>query len=366
LGQRNAAVEDVVNGRPDPEFWQGRKVLLTGHTGFKGSWAALWLREMGAEVHGFSLAPESEPSLWAELGGEVVASEVLADLADREAVRRAVETVRPEIVLHMAAQALVRRSYLEPVETVATNALGTVHLLDALRGSPGLRAVLVITTDKVYANNDCGRDFVEDDPLGGHDPYSASKAAAEILTRSFAASFFEGQGIPVATARAGNVVGGGDWSADRLIPDVCRAARGGTPLRLRFPDATRPWQHVLEPIAGYLTYAQALAGDPGVPRALNFGPMPGTAMTVSQVADAVSAALGLDRAWTLDTGDHPPEMRLLSLDPSRAAESIGWTPRLDARETIEWTASWYAAHAEGGPARDLCLQQIKEYEALLR
>jgi CDP-glucose 4,6-dehydratase len=349
---------------PDRDFWKNRRVLLTGHTGFKGAWTALWLNALGAEVHGFALPPETEPSLWSEIGGGLLVGETLADLADREALARAVAEARPQIVLHMAAQALVRRSYSDPVGTIAANALGTVHLLEALRGQPGLEAVLVITTDKVYANNDTGRDFVEDDPLGGHDPYSASKAAAEILTRSYATSFFDAAGVPVATARAGNVVGGGDWSADRLVPDVYRAIETGRPLRLRAPEATRPWQHVIEPVAGYLAYAQALAGDPGLPRALNFGPWPGAPMTVSQVAEALGTAFGEGAAWERDEGEHPPEMKLLSLDPSLARDSIGWRPRLDAAETIAWTARWYAQWRGGAPARGLCLDQIREYEAL--
>ena len=242
----------LAGSEPDGGFWQGRRVFLTGHTGFKGAWAALWLADLGAEVHGFALPPHTEPSLWEQVGTGLLAGETLADLADRDALTEAVRRARPQIVLHMAAQALVTRSYADPVGTFATNVLGTAHLLDALRAADGLEAVVVVTTDKVYANDGSGRVFVEDDPLGGGDPYSASKSAAELLTRSFAASFFDPAGVPVATARAGNVLGGGDWSADRLAPNIWRAARSGVPLLLRSPQATRPWQHVLEPLAGYL------------------------------------------------------------------------------------------------------------------
>lgn len=366
MGERPSAVEDLVSGtgRIDPEFWRGRRVLLTGHTGFKGAWTALWLGRLGAEVHGFALAADSRPALWSMIGGGLLAEETIADIGDSAALDRTVAAARPQVVLHLAAQALVRRSYAAPLETVRVNALGTAALLDALRHAPDLLSVVVVTTDKVYANADTGRDFVEDDPLGGHDPYSASKAAAEIVTRSFAASFFEPRGVPVATARAGNVIGGGDWSADRLIPDVWRAIAADAPLKLRHPDATRPWQHVLEPVGGYLLYAQALAGDPHVPRALNFGPLPGARMTVAGVADAVSGGMGATRAWQQDDGRHPPEMKLLSLDPGLAARTLGWHPRLDDRTTVEWTARWYADYACGHDPLALCTQQMSDYEEL--
>jgi CDP-glucose 4,6-dehydratase len=365
VGAGRGALEELVSRRgiSDPGFWRNRRILLTGHTGFKGAWTALWLAELGAEVHGFALAPETEPSLWRQAGAGSLAGETIADLADRDAVASAVESARPQIVLHLAAQALVRRSYAEPLATIATNTMGTVHLLEALRGSEGLEAVLVVTTDKVYENEDTGRDFVEDDPLGGHDPYSASKAAAEILVRGYASSFFDPAGIPVATARAGNVIGGGDWSADRLVPDVWRAARSGEPLLLRHPDSTRPWQHVLEPLFGYFLHVEALVRDPAAPRALNFGPIPGESMTVAQVADAMSAALGVAQPWRRDPGRHAPEMKLLSLDPARARAALGWEPRLDSAATVDWTARWYAGHAGGADARTLCLDQIRAYRS---
>lgn len=349
---------------PDRGFWANRRVLLTGHTGFKGAWTALWLNRLGAEVHGFALPADTEPSLWEQIGGGLLASETIADIADRDKVRETVGRTKPQIVLHMAAQPLVTRSYADPVGTVATNVLGTAHLLDALRESDGLQAVAVITTDKVYANNGCGRDYVEDDPLGGHDPYSASKAAAELLTRSFAASYFEQCDVPVATARAGNVIGGGDWSPDRLAPNLWRAAREGVPLLLRAPTATRPWQHVLEPLGGYFAYVQALLRDPNVPRALNFGPNPGEPVTVAEMAVALGSALGVGREWQLDERKHPPETYLLSVNPARAKESLGWAQRLTTREAVEWTARWYAAHDKGARALDLCLEQIRDYEAL--
>lgn len=355
----------VTNGGSiDRAFWNGRRVLLTGHTGFKGAWTALWLKRLGAEVHGFALAPETDPALWTLLGSDLLASETIADITDRAALAKAIDTARSEIVLHLAAQALVRRSYADPLATISSNTMGTACLLDSLRGVAGLRAIVVVTTDKVYANNDSGRDFVEDDPLGGHDPYSASKAAAELLTRSYATSYFDKAGVAVGTARAGNVIGGGDWSADRLIPDVWRAMQTGLPLSLRFPDATRPWQHVLEPIRGYLLYAQALAEDAMTPRALNFGPVPGTPMTVAEVADTVTAAMGADPAWQRDNGEHPPEMKLLSLDPALAGQALDWRPRLNDAASVAWTARWYSDFAAGSNARALCDAQIDQYEAI--
>lgn len=364
MGERQSAVEDLVTAipGPDPAFWNGRRVLVTGHTGFKGAWAALWLRRLGAEVHGLALPPEGEPNLWRSLGGQVAAAEAVADLRDQDAVRGVVSDARPELVLHMAAQALVRRSYRDPVGTVAANALGTAILLDALRGVSALRAVLVVTTDKVYANEASDQAFAEGDPLGGADPYSASKAAAELIVRSFAKSFLEPQGVAVATARAGNVIGGGDWAEDRLVPDLCRAAAAGEPLRLRYPESVRPWQHVLDPLAGYLRYLEALGAGGDVPRTLNFGPRPGGSMTSAALAEAVIAKLGGTRGWVPDPGPHPPEAPTLSLDSSLARESLGWVPRLELPEAARWTGAWYAAFAKGAPARALCEDQIAAYE----
>jgi CDP-glucose 4,6-dehydratase len=366
VGEWPAALEDLVSQRrlPDPAFWRGRRVLLTGHTGFKGAWAALWLERLGAEVHGFALPAESGPCLWPALGTRLLAGETLGDLGDRDALGTAVAAARPQIVLHMAAQALVRRGFADPVGTFATNALGTAHLLEALRGAGGLEAILVVTTDKVYANDGSGRAMVEGDRLGGADPYSASKAAAELIARSYGLSFFEPAGVPVATARAGNVIGGGDWAEDRLVPDVWRAARAGEALRLRAPHAGRPWQHVLEPLAGYLVYLEGLAAGADPPRALNFGPAPDTTMTVAALAEAIGSALGNDRLWVADPGPHPPEATTLSLDISLARASLGWTPRLDARAAAGWTAGWYSGFAAGASARDLCGAQIDDYEAL--
>jgi len=349
---------------PDIGFWRDRRVLLTGHTGFKGAWAAMWLAQLGARVTGLSLAPDTEPSLWSRIGSGLIDTEIIGDIRDSATVHDAVARARPSVVLHMAAQSLVRRSYAEPVETLAINVMGTVHLLEALRSAETLDAVLVVTTDKVYANSDQGRDFVEDDPLGGHDPYSSSKAAAEIATASYATSFFAPHGIAVATGRAGNVIGGGDWAPDRLIPDVWRAAARGEAVSLRHPEATRPWQHVLEPLAGYFLYLEALARRPDVPKALNFGPPAGAAATVASVAEAMAQALGASTAWRRDEAPAPPEMKLLSLDPSRAMKSLGWRPRLSCEEAVQWSARWYAEHGAGADPLRLCQAQLEAYESL--
>jgi CDP-glucose 4,6-dehydratase len=365
VGGGQSALEELVTGRrPDPAFWRGRRVLLTGHTGFKGAWAALWLNHLGAEVHGFALAPDTEPSLWEEAGRGLLASEVRGDLADAAAIGGAVRAARPQIVLHLAAQALVGRGYEDPVGTVRTNSLGTVNLLEALRTCDALEAAVVVTTDKVYANDGSGRPLVEDDALGGDEPYGASKAAAELLTHAFARSFFAPRGVPVATARAGNVIGGGNWSAGRLIPDIWRAAAAGVPPMLRAPASTRPWQHVLEPLAGYLAYAEDLAAGRPVPPALNFGPPPGPPVTAAALAEAMLAALGAKPAWEAQAGAGLPEAALLALDSSLARESLGWQARLAAPEAVQWTAAWYAAHRGGADARTLCLDQIVQYEAL--
>lgn len=347
-------------------FWRGRRVLLTGHTGFKGAWLSLWLEKLGAEVTGLSLAPDTEPSLFALLAPFAAQASRIGDIRDRDGVARAVRDADPQIVIHMAAQPLVRRSYAEPVETYATNVMGTVHLLDALRGTENLQAVLVVTTDKVYRNNESGQPFSEQDPLGGHDPYSASKAAAEIVTESYAASFLAAQGVRVATARAGNVIGGGDWAQDRLIPDLWRATKAGVPLELRNPQSTRPWQHVLEPLDGYLAYAERLADGGDAPPALNFGPPPDETMTVEAVANAMIDAMQAPHAWrpAAATAPQPKEARMLALDPALAAQTLGWRPRLDARQALQWTADWYKAFNGGAPARALCLDQIARYEAI--
>jgi len=362
MGLRRAAVEKLdMTGHA---FWRGRRVLLTGHTGFKGAWLLLWLERMGAEVTGLSLAPDTEPSLYTLLQPFAGHRSRIGDIRDPAVVGAAVNAARPQIVIHMAAQALVRRSYRQPAETFAANVMGTVHLLDALRGVDGVQAILVITTDKVYRNHEQGRAFVEDDPLGGHDPYSASKAATELAVASMAASFFAARGVAVATARAGNVIGGGDWAEDRLIPDLWRAVRAGEPLPLRYPRATRPWQHVLEPLSGYLAYIERLAGGDDVPPALNFGPPSDDVLTVAEIADAMFTAMQAPQSWVQADGANPDEAQTLSIDPALAMRTLGWRPRLQPAQALQWTADWYRAFDGGADARSLAASQIEAYEAL--
>jgi CDP-glucose 4,6-dehydratase len=349
----------------NPGFWRGKRVLLTGHTGFKGAWAAIWLSRMGAQVTGLALPPDQDPSLY-ELAGVArrVASR-LVDLRNLDAVSALVSEQPFDLVLHMAAQPIVRAAIEDPIETFETNVMGTAHLLQALRDQSSLQAVLVITTDKVYANAETGRAFVETDALGGKDPYSASKAAAELVTASFAKSYFEREGVPVATARGGNVIGGGDFSRDRLVPDIVRAAQAGETVELRHPEATRPWQHVLDCVAGYLTYLQALAERPEAPRALNFGPRPGGAdVTVGELASLGVAALGA-QPWRHDPDPDSLEARALAIDAAKAAEALGFQSQFDAPAAVALTMDWYRRQAAGEAALDLCLEEIEGYEARL-
>lgn len=349
----------------DESFWSGKRVLLTGHTGFKGSWAALWLSRLGAEVTGFALAPDTEPNLFHLAQAEQGIRSRIGDLRDADAVRRTVTEANPEIVIHMAAQPLVRRSYADPVATFEVNVMGTVNLLEALRSVDGLRSVLVVTTDKVYENAEQGISFREDDPLGGHDPYAASKAAAEIVTASYARSFLEERGVHVATARGGNVIGGGDFSEDRLVPDIWRALRARESLLLRNPAAARPWQHVLDCLCGYFTFVRGLADLPEPPAALNFGP-PHDAplLTVAELAEAVQAALGTGAPWKPANEPGPREMTTLEIDSRRARALLGWQDQLAGAPCVQWLADWYRALNTGADMRDVTLGQIAAYEKL--
>lgn len=345
----------------DPGFWRGRRVLLTGHTGFKGAWCALWLWRMGAVVTGYALEPDTVPSLFEGARvGDAVRSHV-GDLCDGPALARCIEGADPEIVLHLAARSLVRQAYAEPLEVVRTNVLGTAQLLDALRHAPSLRAVLVVTTDKVYRNEGSGAPFLEDDTLGGSEPYGASKAAAEIVVGAMAASYFAPRGIPVATARGGNVIGGGDYAPDRVVPDVIRSVRCGEPVRLRHPSATRPWQHVLDCLAGYLAYLQALAAGERLPMALNFGPDLGSGVPVRQLVEALLDALGAGSGWVSDGESHPPEAPALALNSSLAREVLGWTDRLPGAASVATTARWYQEVGAGTSMRAATEAQIAGY-----
>lgn len=343
------------------DFWRGKRVLLTGHTGFKGTWMALWLESLGAEVSGFGLAPETDPSLFGLLSPWAGIRSTIGDVRDADAVKKAVMQADPEIVIHMAAQALVRRSYAEPVDTVASNVMGTVNLMEALRGAENLSVALIITSDKVYRNTDDGEAFSEDAPLGGDDPYSASKACQEIITQSWAKSFFSDRGVVIATARAGNVIGGGDFSEDRLIPDIYRALAAGRNLTLRSPDATRPWQHVLDLNAGYLMYVERLTAQPDTtPKSMNFGPPPGPSSTVGAITEKMMAALGHDLKADV-VPSKLKEKTLLSVDAKLAHDVLGWRARLDMDDVIRLTADWYGAFLNGASAKDITARQLTDY-----
>lgn len=368
MGLRRGALAGVgvrVGRLPDPGFWAGRRVLLTGQTGFKGAWAALWLASMGAHVTGFALDPEADPTLHALAGAGQGIADRRGDLRVGAAVRAAVAAAEPEIVLHLAAQPLVRRAVAEPAEAFEVNLMGTVHLLDALREA-GPRAILVVTSDKVYANDGAGRAFVEADRLGGKDAYSASKAAAEIAAGAYRQSYFAPRGIALATVRGGNVIGGGDFAADRLVPDLVRAVAAGTELVLRHPEATRPWQHVLDCLSGYLVYAEALALGEPVPPSLNIGPDPGRRLSVGEVADAMLAALGGERGtgWRHEPVPGSLEVPALAVDAGEARRALAWRDRLPGMAALDWTAAWYRAWAAGEDLRAVTLDQIARYQCL--
>jgi CDP-glucose 4,6-dehydratase len=350
------------HGAIDPSFWRGRRVLLTGHSGFKGAWLALWLQALGARVSGFGGGPPSTPSLY-ELArvGEGMESVVEGDVRDPGAVAAAVAGAAPEVVLHLAAQPLVRRSHAEPRLTYEVNVLGTVNVLDAVRlQAPGVRAVIVVTSDKCYENRDCERGHAEHDPLGGEDPYSSSKACAELVTAAFRRSFFsDPAGARVASARAGNVIGGGDWAPERLVPDVMRAALAGGEVHVRNPASIRPWQHVLNPLGGYLLLAQALCATPAHAAAWNFGPAEDDARPVRFVVERLGALWPDELRWRADETPHPPEARSLRLDSSRARTLLGWRPPVALEEALAATVAWYAQLRAGADMRAVTLGQIE-------
>jgi CDP-glucose 4,6-dehydratase len=346
-------------------FWTGKRILLTGHTGFKGAWAARLLAGRGALVTGVALPPLPGPNLFDMLGQGHLAASNLVDLRDLAAVDAVVKAADPDLVLHMAAQPLVRLSYDDPVGTFGSNIMGTVHLLDALRRLSRPQAILVVTSDKVYANNGSGRAYAEGDPVGGHDPYSASKAATEIVAASFRDAYYALAGQPLVTARGGNVIGGGDYSADRLVPDIVRALSRNEPVVLRNPGATRPWQHVLDCLDGYFTYLQAIASGRSLPPALNFGPPLGTpSFTVGDLTKALLTAMGRPAVHRLDHAPGPHEMARLSIDPSLAGIVLPWRPRLSSDAMLQLTADWYAAQAAGQDIAALTDAQIAHYQDL--
>ena len=347
---------------PDPAFWRGRRVLLTGHTGFKGAWLALWLTRLGARVTALAQEPAAMPNLFSLARLDALCDSQIGDIRHSAPVLAAVQAAQPEVVLHLAAQALVRQSYRVPLDTFSTNVMGTAKVLDALRGIPGVRVAVVVTTDKVYRNRETPYPYREDDALGGHDPYSASKAAAEIVTASYRDAFLAAQGVAVATARAGNVIGGGDWSEDRLIPDAVRAWQSGATLQVRRPQAVRPWQHVLEPLAAYLRLAEALWANPALAGGFNFGPHTHEAASVGTVIGLAREAFGCGDVELGDGQDGPHEAAWLALEVAQARSQLGVQPRWRLHEAVARTMAWYARHAEGADARALCEADIEAFE----
>jgi CDP-glucose 4,6-dehydratase len=355
-------VEDVV---VDPSFWRSRRVLVTGHTGFKGSWLCLWLQSLGAEVIGYSTGSPSSPCMYdlAEVGTAMTS--IQGDIRDTEAVRDAFAAHRPEVVIHLAAQPLVRRSYVDPVGTYASNVMGTVNVLDAVRHTEEVRAVINVTTDKVYENREWEWGYREDEPKGGRDPYSNSKACSELVTSAFRESFFGADSrVAVATARAGNVIGGGDWGEDRLIPDIMRAAVDRQELMIRSPDAIRPWQHVLNPLSGYLKLAETLWESDEFADGWNFGPEDRDARPVGAILERLSELWGEPIAWRHDGGSHPHEAMYLRLDSSKARVRLGWIPRWDLDQALASIVSWYKAFQSGADLREHSLRQIEAFAAV--
>ena len=348
-------------------FWEKRKVFLTGHTGFKGSWLSLWLEQLGAVTRGFALAPPTEPSLFAAANVARGMESIEGNICDLRALQGALHGFQPEVVLHLAAQPLVRASYQDPVGTYAANVLGTANLLEAVRGCDSVRAVVIITTDKCYENKEWLWAYRENDRLGGHDPYSSSKACAELVVASYRNSFFAPErhaqhGVALASARAGNVIGGGDWAQDRLIPDIMRGFARGKTVHIRNPRAVRPWQHVLEPLRGYLSLAQRLVQDgPQYAEAWNFGPEYSDARPVQWIVEHLAANWGTNARWQVDADEHPHEAQMLKLDWTKAAERLGWHPALPLEQALQITADWYRACASGTEMRAYTVGQIHAF-----
>jgi CDP-glucose 4,6-dehydratase len=363
VAQRQGRLEGL---EMTPDFWRGKRVFLTGHTGFKGSWLSLWLSQMGAQVHGYALAPPTNPSLFERAGVATrLAGHTLADVRDLEALRAAMAAAKPDIAIHIAAQPLVRYSYAAPIETYAVNVMGTAHFLEAARSIDSLGALLCVTTDKCYENIDATRGYVESDALGGHDPYSSSKAGSELVASAYRRSFLQAAGKPLASGRAGNVIGGGDWAQDRLIVDLMKAFMTGAKPVIRSPAAVRPWQHVLEPLSGYLTLCEALWNrQAGADSAFNFGPAPTDAKPVYWIADRISQLWGDGAGWTLDSqANHPHEAHYLYLDTAKAERELGYRPRWNLDEALASIVTWYKAFAAGEDAASLTLGQIGAFQA---
>lgn len=364
MGRRKGAVENMVS----PSFWANRVVLLTGHTGFKGSWLSLWLQAMGARVIGYALAAPTHPSLFdaANVAEGMVSIE--SDIRDFAALSAVFEEYQPEIVIHLAAQSLVRYSYANPIETYSTNVMGTVHLLEAARLTSSVRAIVNITSDKCYENREWVWGYRENEPMGGYDPYSNSKGCAELVASAYRSSYFNpgnftDHRVALASARAGNVIGGGDWAEDRLIPDIMRAITQGKPVNIRNPHAIRPWQHVLEPLSGYLLLAQKLYQEGAAyAEGWNFGPNDEDAKPVQWIVDSLTKSWGEDASWVLDQGDHPHEAHYLKLDCSKAKARLDWRPKWRLEHALAAIIDWHRAYRDGQDMHELTLRQIRAYD----
>jgi len=353
----------------DQKFWKNKNVFITGHTGFKGSWICLWLHKMGANVTAFALSPPSDPSLFELARVEELVKSIEGDVRDPEAISTAITEAKPEIVIHMAAQSLVRKSYQEPLETLTTNVIGSANVLDAIRSTPSVKAVVMVTSDKCYHNEEWVWGYREDSRLGGDDPYSASKACAELVVWSYQRSYFRpenGKSVPaVASARAGNVIGGGDWAEDRLVPDILNSLMKEEPTLIRSPNATRPWQHVLEPVHGYLMLAERLYNEgQEFVGGWNFGPPDSSEKSVEWVIDELYKRWGTSMEWIRDTNPGPPEKTFLKLDSSKSRAYVGWRPKLDLPTTLEWIVKWTQEYEKKSDMRQVTLDEIERFMQL--
>lgn len=357
----------------NPHFWQGKRVFLTGDTGFKGSWLSLWLQSLGAKVTGYALQPPTKPNLYEIANIAKNMNSIFGDIRDLQTLKQAMQKAQPEIVIHMAAQALVRKSYMEPVETYAINVMGTVHLLESVRHTSSVKAVVVVTTDKCYENKEWSWGYRENEPMGGHDPYSNSKGCAELVTAAYRNSFFNPStnknqsSIAVATARAGNVIGGGDWATDRLVPDILLAVEKNQPVLIRNPHAIRPWQHVLEPLSGYLTLAEHLyTKGQAFAESWNFGPQDDDARPVQWIVEQIVSNWGKSANWVHDKSNHPHEANYLKLDISKAKARLGWQPRWKLATALQHIINWHKAWLDQEDMHKVCLAQIKNYSLTIK
>lgn len=366
MDRGTGAVEGLVG--PDPTWWAGKRVLVFGHTGFKGAWLSLWLQRLGAMVFGLSLPSREQSCLYDAAGLDALVDGIGGDIRDLAVVERVVNATEPEIVFHLAAQSLVRLSYRDPISTYATNVMGTVHVLAAALGAPTVKCVVVVTSDKCYENREWLWAYREDEPLGGRDPYSSSKACAELVTAAWRQSFArrpDRAPIGIASARAGNVIGGGDWAEDRLVPDCMRALIAGRPVPIRNPRATRPWQHVLDPLCGYLLLAERLAEAPqAYGESWNFGPLEDDIKSVGWLASRIVQLWGEGSTWEPTPGDSLHEATFLKVDASKARSRLDWTQRLRLESGLDWTVEWYRSVSRGGSARDVMDQQLHRYNAI--